>query len=231
MKQPVCQVARVESTRSAVSACENHRDEDIDQASARARRARGAGVRGLARVRAAQGRTPASRGIRSRSRTRRNRTPTLRSETGRSSARRGREHGDAETGWVEPDDGACPASHPVKAKLASGIFHVPGGANYDRTQRRPLLRLGGGRRDRRPAPREALERQLSRARSPGRRRCRRCARSCSTTVGGHRRGRRQHHQRGVAGRAGAEIELLDVDAAARRGSCRRSRPCPACRCC
>jgi hypothetical protein len=36
--------------------------------------------------------------------------------------------------WVAPgDDGACPASHPVKAKLASGIFHVPGGANYDRT--------------------------------------------------------------------------------------------------
>ncbi|HXY95136.1 MAG TPA: hypothetical protein VEP49_21940 [Acidimicrobiia bacterium] len=36
--------------------------------------------------------------------------------------------------WVEPDAGACPASHPVKAKLASGIFHLPGGANYDRTQ-------------------------------------------------------------------------------------------------
>jgi hypothetical protein len=40
----------------------------------------------------------------------------------------------AETGWIEPDAGACPASHPVKAKLASGIFHVPGGANYDRTK-------------------------------------------------------------------------------------------------
>jgi len=36
--------------------------------------------------------------------------------------------------WVEPDGGACPATHPVKAKLASGIFHVPGGANYARTQ-------------------------------------------------------------------------------------------------
>jgi hypothetical protein len=35
--------------------------------------------------------------------------------------------------WVEPVDGACPASHPVKAKLSSGIFHVPGGQNYDRT--------------------------------------------------------------------------------------------------
>jgi hypothetical protein len=36
--------------------------------------------------------------------------------------------------WVEPVDGACPASHPVKAKLSSGIFHVPGGMNYDRTR-------------------------------------------------------------------------------------------------
>jgi hypothetical protein len=32
------------------------------------------------------------------------------------------------------DDGACPASHPIKGKLTSGIYHVPGGANYDRTQ-------------------------------------------------------------------------------------------------
>ena len=37
--------------------------------------------------------------------------------------------------WIEPaPSGACPAHHPVKAKLASGIFHVPGGANYARTQ-------------------------------------------------------------------------------------------------
>ena len=35
--------------------------------------------------------------------------------------------------WVEADDGACPATHPVKGKLSSGIFHVPGGQNYDRT--------------------------------------------------------------------------------------------------
>ena len=39
------------------------------------------------------------------------------------------------TAWVDPaDSGACPAHHPVKAKLSSGIFHVPGGANYDRTK-------------------------------------------------------------------------------------------------
>lgn len=36
--------------------------------------------------------------------------------------------------WTEPADGTCPTSHPVKAKLSSGIFHVPGGQNYDRTK-------------------------------------------------------------------------------------------------
>ena len=35
--------------------------------------------------------------------------------------------------WVEPVDGGCPASHPVKAKLSSKIFHLPGMANYERT--------------------------------------------------------------------------------------------------
>jgi hypothetical protein len=30
-------------------------------------------------------------------------------------------------------DGACPASHPVKGKLTSGIYHQPGGLNYTRT--------------------------------------------------------------------------------------------------
>jgi len=36
--------------------------------------------------------------------------------------------------WVAPVDGACPVSHPVKAKLSSGIYHVPGGMNYERTK-------------------------------------------------------------------------------------------------
>ena len=37
--------------------------------------------------------------------------------------------------WVEPKaDGTCPKSHPIKAKLSSGIFHSPGGANYERTK-------------------------------------------------------------------------------------------------
>ena len=35
--------------------------------------------------------------------------------------------------WVEPDGESCPATHPVKAKLSSGIYHEPGGQMYDRT--------------------------------------------------------------------------------------------------
>ena len=35
--------------------------------------------------------------------------------------------------WVDPDGRICPPSHPVKGKLASKIFHVPGGFNYERT--------------------------------------------------------------------------------------------------
>ena len=38
------------------------------------------------------------------------------------------------TPWVEPVDGGCPGSHPVKAKLSSGIFHLPTGFNYARTR-------------------------------------------------------------------------------------------------
>lgn len=36
--------------------------------------------------------------------------------------------------WVEPVEGACPNSHPVKGKLSSKIFHLPGMLNYERTQ-------------------------------------------------------------------------------------------------
>jgi hypothetical protein len=41
---------------------------------------------------------------------------------------------DGDARWVEPVDGACPASYPVKVKTGSGIFHVPGGASYERTR-------------------------------------------------------------------------------------------------
>lgn len=39
----------------------------------------------------------------------------------------------AEQTWVEPVDGACPATHPIKGNADSGIFHVPGGMSYERT--------------------------------------------------------------------------------------------------
>lgn len=35
--------------------------------------------------------------------------------------------------WVDPENGECPPSHPIKAKLSSKIFHAPGGLAYDRT--------------------------------------------------------------------------------------------------
>ena len=36
--------------------------------------------------------------------------------------------------WVDPDGGVCPPSHPVKGKLASRLFHLPGMFAYDRTK-------------------------------------------------------------------------------------------------
>ena len=37
--------------------------------------------------------------------------------------------------WAQPmADGAVPAGHPVKAKLASRLYHLPGMAAYDRTR-------------------------------------------------------------------------------------------------
>jgi hypothetical protein len=35
--------------------------------------------------------------------------------------------------WVDPVDGACPPGFPVKVKLRSGIYHLPGMAAYERT--------------------------------------------------------------------------------------------------
>jgi hypothetical protein len=35
---------------------------------------------------------------------------------------------------VPANDGVCPQSHPVKAKLSSKIFHSPGARNYSRTK-------------------------------------------------------------------------------------------------
>jgi hypothetical protein len=36
--------------------------------------------------------------------------------------------------WVEAADGTCPPTHPVKAKLASKLFHLPGMFAYARTR-------------------------------------------------------------------------------------------------
>ncbi len=37
--------------------------------------------------------------------------------------------------WIAPGpDGTVPDSHPVKVKVRSGIFHVPGGRFYERTR-------------------------------------------------------------------------------------------------
>jgi hypothetical protein len=36
--------------------------------------------------------------------------------------------------WVAPENGICPSTHPVKAKLSSGIFQVEGNAMYARTR-------------------------------------------------------------------------------------------------
>ncbi|MEW6472547.1 MAG: hypothetical protein AB1679_09760 [Actinomycetota bacterium] len=36
--------------------------------------------------------------------------------------------------WVPANDGVCPPSHPIKAKLSSKIFHTPASRNYSRTK-------------------------------------------------------------------------------------------------
>jgi hypothetical protein len=37
------------------------------------------------------------------------------------------------TRWTDPVEKACPPGFPVKVKLASGIYHLPGMFAYDRT--------------------------------------------------------------------------------------------------
>ncbi|MHB1535846.1 MAG: sunset domain-containing protein, partial [Acidimicrobiales bacterium] len=36
--------------------------------------------------------------------------------------------------WVEPTAGACPDDHPIKVKLSSRLFHLPGMMAYERTR-------------------------------------------------------------------------------------------------
>ena len=57
--------------------------------------------------------------------------PSLPDETGAEAAT----STSTEPAWLAAnDDGSAPASHPVKVKESSGIFHVPGGRFYDRTK-------------------------------------------------------------------------------------------------
>ena len=54
--------------------------------------------------------------------------PARKSPTGKASEPPG------ERLWVPANDGVCPATHPVKAKLSSKIFHTPGSRSYSRTK-------------------------------------------------------------------------------------------------
>jgi len=36
------------------------------------------------------------------------------------------------TAWVEPDGDVCPSTHPVKARVGSGLFRLPGMPGYER---------------------------------------------------------------------------------------------------
>ena len=108
-------------------------------------------------------------------------------------------------GWVDADDGACPASHPVKAKLASGIFHVPGGANYARTRADRCYALAAeAAESRRPAPRASARARASARRAPS--------------------GRGSERERGEP-RARASAAPQVPCGAARRGRAARQRSC------
>ena len=61
-------------------------------------------------------------------------TQCCRETTGRATLRRVTEPAETATAWVVPTGDVCPTTHPVKAKLASKIFHLPGMLNYDRTR-------------------------------------------------------------------------------------------------
>jgi len=67
-------------------------------------------------------------------------SPARKSPTGKVAAKKAapdtparKRPGSKKVTWVEPDGGVCPTTHPVKAKLRSAIFHLPGMAAYART--------------------------------------------------------------------------------------------------
>jgi hypothetical protein len=40
-------------------------------------------------------------------------------------------NGHSERPWVAPEDGVCPGDYPVKAKLGSRVYRVPGAKGYE----------------------------------------------------------------------------------------------------
>jgi hypothetical protein len=59
---------------------------------------------------------------------------SVRSESRPAATSYGQNGENGDPAWVEPVDGACPVSHPIKVNATSGIFHTPGGRFYERTR-------------------------------------------------------------------------------------------------
>jgi hypothetical protein len=63
--------------------------------------------------------------------------PATKAPAAKKAAKRAAKKASASTplpAFVEPEGGVCPPTHPVKAKLASRLFHLPGMFAYDRTR-------------------------------------------------------------------------------------------------
>src|SRR5262249_12699698 len=63
--------------------------------------------------------------------------------------------------WVEPTGDVCPTTHPVKGKLGSKIFHLPGMLNYERTRPDRCYRDGDAAEPSAERPPRAGRRPLS----------------------------------------------------------------------
>ena len=167
----------------------------------------GIGVRGLARGASAgagavpttsRGRPRRSRSHRSPVRPRRRAAnePANEPRTTRTPRRRNRR-------WVEADDGACPATHPVKAKLVER--HLPRARRRRTTTARTPTAATSTRR--RPRPTASASRsadvRVAEVDRDGPTARRSLAMMRRDDLGGHERVGRDHHQRGLAARARA----------------------------
>jgi len=59
--------------------------------------------------------------------------PPKKAPATKKAAPRTRKAAGSATAWIEPTGSVCPPSHPVKAKLSSRLFHLPGMFAYART--------------------------------------------------------------------------------------------------